>query len=65
VVLVPIITISNKTLSPAVPALAPPVALLILLGVGLILAEFRVDVRMLRGGDPTPGTAGCRKTFLC
>jgi hypothetical protein len=40
-------------------------ALLILLGVGLMLAAFRVDVPMLPGGDPDtwngwlPGTRSC------
>ena len=53
-VLVAIITISNKTLTSQhlLWLGAPMAALLILLGVGLMLAAFRLDVPMLRGGDP-------------
>jgi hypothetical protein len=41
------------------------VVLLALLGVALILAAFPVDVPMLSGGSPPPGTAGCMRSRSC
>jgi len=56
--LIMLLAIAVRDQLPRKRASSVAVLLLALLGVALRLAAFRVDPPMLRGGNPTHGTAG-------